>query len=364
MEHRNSTSVTSGNSMGTDGTGPLGTVAHEFFHTWNVKRIRPRTLEPFDYDRANMSDALWIAEGFTQYYGQLLMLRSGYAGAAIARIVSGTINAVTNSPGRRLFGPIQMSEQAVFQDAGVSIDQQNTANNFISYYTYGAGIAIALDLSLRTRGKSLDDFMRQMWLRHGKPEIAYTLADARRILGSVAGDTTWANDFWARYVDGHALPDYDALLEPAGLLVRKAEAGAPWIGLSFGGGAGNRGGVRGGEPAGGAAATGYTISTPVLVGTPAYAAGLESGDRILTVDGREVSAGRANDRRDRRARRTPRIRDHGGGKSCGPGGDFRGGRPHPFAGTARLPTGVDQQQGEALNGERRASRRSFRPRRA
>ncbi len=289
MEHRNSTSVTGGNSMGNDGTGPLGTVAHEFFHTWNVKRIRPRTLEPFDYDRANMSDALWIAEGFTQYYGQLLMLRSGFAGATIARIVSGTINAVTNSPGRRLFGPIQMSEQAVFQDAGVSIDQQNTANNFISYYTYGAGIAIALDLSLRTRGKSLDDFMRQMWLRHGKPEIAYTLADARRILGSVAGDTTWANDFWARFVDGHALPDYNALLEPAGLLVRKAEAGAPWIGLNFGGGAGNRAGVRGGGPAGGAA-PGYTIATPVLVATPAYVAGLESGDRILTVDGRDVSA--------------------------------------------------------------------------
>ncbi|MEO5798116.1 MAG: PDZ domain-containing protein [Gemmatimonadales bacterium] len=290
MEHRNSTSVTGGNSMGDNGNGPLGTVSHEFFHTWNVKRIRPKTLEPFDYDRANMSDALWIAEGFTQYYGPLVMTRAGLSSAAnFPRGLSGTVNAVTNSPGRRIFGPIQMSQQAVFQDAGVSIDQQNTANNFISYYTYGAGIALALDLSLRSHGKSLDDFMRQMWLQRGKPQIAYTLEDARRILGGVAGDTAWANNFWTRYVEGHELPDYNALLEPAGMLVRKSQANAPWIGLNFGGG-GNRGGARGGAQAPAATASGYTITGAVLVGTPAYAAGLETGDRILAVDGKEVSA--------------------------------------------------------------------------
>jgi predicted metalloprotease with PDZ domain len=291
MEHRNSTSVTGGASMGDNGNGPLGTVSHEFFHTWNVKRIRPKTLEPFDYDRANMSDALWIAEGFTQYYGPLVMTRAGLSAAAnFPRSLSGTVNAVTNSPGRRIFGPIQMSQQAVFQDAGVSIDQQNTANNFISYYTYGAGVALALDLSLRARGKTLDDYMRTLWLRHGKPEIAYTLDDARRALGSVSGDTAWANGFWARYVDGHELPDYNALLEPAGMLVRKSQAGAPWIGITAGGGGGARGGARPGAPGAAAPASGYTIAASVLVGTPAYAAGLETGDRILTVDGKEVTA--------------------------------------------------------------------------
>lgn len=291
MEHRNSTSVTGGNSMGDNGTGPLGTVSHEFIHTWNVKRIRPKTLEPFDYDRANMSDALWIAEGFTQYYGPLVMTRAGIASATtFFRGLGGTVNAITNLPGRRIFGPIEMSQQAVFQDAGVSIDQQNTANNFISYYTYGAGIALAMDLSLRARGKSLDAYMRQMWLRHGKPEVAYTLDDARRILGSVAGDTAWAYDFWARYVVGHELPDYNSLLEPAGMLVRKSQAGAPWIGVNVSGGGGNRGGpARSGAPAAPASA-GYTIAAPVLVGTPAYAAGLETGDRILSIDGKEVTA--------------------------------------------------------------------------
>jgi len=290
MEHRNSTSVTGGGSMGDNGNGPLGTVSHEFFHTWNVKRIRPKTLEPFDYDRANMSDALWIAEGFTQYYGSLLMTRAGLSLATnYPRSLSGTVNAVTNSPGRRLFGPIQMSQQAVFQDAGVSIDPQNTVNNFISYYTYGAGIALAMELSLRARGKTLDDYMRVLWQRHGKPEIAYTLDDARRALGKVAGDTAWANGFWSRYVDGHELPDYNTLLEPAGMLVRVAQPGAPWIGVT--GGAGARGGGRTGAPAAAASATsGFTVSAPVLVGTPLYAAGLETGDRIIMVDGKEVTA--------------------------------------------------------------------------
>ncbi|MEP6590049.1 MAG: PDZ domain-containing protein [Gemmatimonadota bacterium] len=289
MEHRNSTSVTSSNSMGDNGNGPLGTVSHEFFHTWNVKRIRPATLEPFDYDRANMSDALWIAEGFTQYYGPLVMTRAGLLPVAnFPRGLGGTINNITNSPGRRIFGPIQMSQQAVFQDAGVSIDQQNTANNFISYYTYGAGIALALDLSLRAHGKSLDDYMRALWLHQGKPEIAYTLTDARRILGGVAGDTAWANTFWARYVDGHELPDYNALLEPAGMLVRLSQPDAPWIGFPVGGGGGGRGGrgTQGAPPAG----SGYTIASSVLIGTPVYAAGLETGDRILSVDGKDISA--------------------------------------------------------------------------
>lgn len=288
MEHRNSTSVTSSNSMGDNGTTLLGTVSHEFFHTWNVKRIRPKTIEPFNYDAANMSDALWIAEGFTQYYGPLILTRAGITPTtAFPRGLSGTVNAVTNAPGRRIFGPIQMSQQAVFQDAGVSIDQQNSANNFLSYYTYGAGIALALDLSLRAQGKSLDDFMRQMWLQRGKPEIAYTLDDARRILGQVANDTAWANGFWTRYVDGHGLPDYNALLEPAGMLVRKSQAGTPWIGLSFGSG-GFRG--RGAPAAPAATSDGYTVGSSVLVGTPIYDAGLETGDRILTVDGKEVTA--------------------------------------------------------------------------
>jgi predicted metalloprotease with PDZ domain len=293
MEHRNSTSVTGNASMGTSALRELGTVAHEFFHAWNVKRIRPATLEPFDYDRVNLSGELWIAEGFTQYYGPLLEARSGVTPAqAFVRSLGGIVNAVTNSPGRRYFGPIGMSQQAPFTDAAVSIDPQNRANIFISYYTYGAGIALAIDLSLRARGgKSLDDFMRTMWKNHGKPEIPYTLNDARHALVVASGDSVWASDFWKRYVAGHELPDYPALLANAGIAVKKAQPGVAWIGdyqfrpIPPAGAAqgGGRGGANQIVPP-------LTINSSVLVGTPIYDAGLERGDRIIALDGKEFTA--------------------------------------------------------------------------
>lgn len=283
MEHRNSTSVTGNASMGTSALRELATVAHEFFHSWNVKRIRPATLEPFDYDRANMSDALWIAEGFTQYYGPLLEARAGVTQAgAFVHGLSGIVNTVTNAPGRRFYGPIGMSQQAPFTDAAVSIDPQNRANIFISYYTYGAGIALAIDLSLRSRGPhTLDDFMRTMWKTRGKPEIPYTLADARDALATASGDSAWAWDFWKRYIAGHELPDYPGLLAHAGILVRKSQAGAAWIG-DFQSGGGRQGAAS-------ATAVPLTITAPMLIGTPLYDAGLERGDRITALDGKPLT---------------------------------------------------------------------------
>jgi predicted metalloprotease with PDZ domain len=282
MEHRNSTSVTGGASMGASPVRELGTVAHEFFHAWNVKRIRPATLEPFDYDRANMSGELWIAEGFTQYYGPLLEARAGVTqSSAFVRSLGGTVNALTNAPGRRYFGPIGMSQQAPFTDAAAgSIDPQNRANIFISYYTYGAGIALALDLSLRSRGgRTLDDFMRVMWKNHGKPEIPYTLDDARRALATASGDSAWAWDFWKRYIAGHELPDYPALLANAGILVRKAQPGAAWIGDYQ---------IRPAQPNQPGAP--LTINSSVLVGSPLYDAGLDRGDRIIALDGKDMGS--------------------------------------------------------------------------
>ena len=283
MEHRNSTSVTGSASMGTDPSRELSTVAHEFFHSWNVKRIRPATLEPFDYDRANMSGELWIAEGFTQYYGPLLEERSGVTQAnAFIRGLSGTVSAITNAPGRNFFGPIGMSQQAPFTDAAATpVDPQVRQNIFISYYTYGAGIALAIDLSLRSRGPhTLDDFMRTMWKSHGKPEVPYTLDDARRALATASGDSAWAWDFWKHYIAGHELPDYPKLLANAGLLVRKAQPGAPWIGENLAGGG------RGGAP--GRATPPLTISQ-ALMGTPIYEAGLDRGDRVTAIDGKTLA---------------------------------------------------------------------------
>lgn len=284
MEHRNSTSVTGG-SMNGNGAAGLGTLSHEYFHSWNVKRIRPVGLEPFDYDRANMTDGLWIAEGFTQYYGPLLEERAGVLDAKqVIQGLSGTINAVANSPGRLYFGPIGMSQQAPFHDGAAAADP-TAPNTFISYYTYGAGIAIALDFSLRARGRSLDDFMRTMWLNHGKPEIPYSMHDARHALITTSGDSAWAVDFWTRYVEGHELPNYAPLLEPAGILVQKSSPGQPWIGGFIGGG-GRVG--RGGAPPAAAPNDPPARVASAPAGSPLYQAGLDAGDVITSVDGKLI----------------------------------------------------------------------------
>src|SRR5262249_40697131 len=136
MEHRNSTSLTSTRSIKGGPRGNLGTVSHEFFHCWNVERLRPRTLEPFNFEDANVSGELWLAEGFTQYYGSLLMTRAGFNDENnFARGLGGAINAHVNSPGRQLHSPVEMSRQAVFADGGVGADPTNRINTFLSYYT-------------------------------------------------------------------------------------------------------------------------------------------------------------------------------------------------------------------------------------
>lgn len=280
MEHRNSTSVT---GHGNAGAGALSTVSHEFFHAWNVERLRPATLEPFDFTEANMSEELWLAEGFTQYYGQLVMARAGLTSAAqFVRAMGGTANTVINAPGRKWFSAVEMSAQAPFVDAATSVDVQNKENTFISYYTWGAAIALGLDLALRARHDtlSLDTFMRAMWNEFGQhqkdhaPTRPYRVADARRVLGKVAGDTAWANDFFARYITGHDVPDYAALAARAGITVRAARPGAGWMGST-------RLRTENGR---------VMVAATVLQGTPAYSVGLEQGDRVAQLDGVVLSA--------------------------------------------------------------------------
>ncbi len=301
MEHRNSTVVAAATSFKNPQAmrAALSTVAHEFFHCWNVERIRPKSLEPFDFEQANISGELWLAEGFTQYYGPLIMARAGVSPADPAGLVRNAV-AVINSPARQFRSAVEMSQMAPFSDAAVAIDETNLPTTFISYYTYGAAIATALDLSLRerTNGKlSLDDYMRAMWIAHGKPDgpspaiIAkpYTLKDARDRLAEVSGDRKFADDFFDRYIEGRELPDYQKLFAGVGLVLRKRNPGAPWAGVldqNFGGGA--RGGRRVGASA--AAPAGSGIAVPALVnwGTPAFKAGIEEGDVITSADGKPV----------------------------------------------------------------------------
>jgi predicted metalloprotease with PDZ domain len=228
MEHRNSTILTSSHSLLESNFAQLGTLSHEFFHAWNVERIRPVDLEPFDFERANMSENLWFAEGFTSYYGDLVMRRAGeMSDAEFADSLTYYVNTVTNSPGRNFASPQGMSRQAPFVDAASAIDPTNFQNIFISYYTYGAAIAVALDLEIRARfeGRSLDSLMRHMWQTHGKPGIPYTNADLRKALAEVTGDQRFANDFFDRFIEASELPDYAELLANAGFRLQLSNPG-------------------------------------------------------------------------------------------------------------------------------------------
>jgi predicted metalloprotease with PDZ domain len=236
MEHRNSTVMTSPGTIVNARVELLDTVAHEFFHSWNVERIRPGSLEPFDLERTNTSGELWLAEGFTQYYGPLAMQRAGLLNlAATARTLTTVLNGVGVGAGRLVRSAEEISRMAVLTDR-TDADPPSAVSDVMSYYQLGAAIALALDLSLRERSNgqlSLDDFMREMWRRYGKPGGAregyvdrpYTIAGAEAVLAAVSGNRAFARDFFARYIQGHELADYRRLLMAAGLLVRPGPRG-------------------------------------------------------------------------------------------------------------------------------------------
>jgi len=271
MEHRNSTILASTRSLNEADFSQLGTVSHEFVHAWNAERIRPHRLEPFDFEQANMSLNLWFMEGFTSYYGPLAIRRAGDSTIKeYAQSISSPINTVSFAPGRSFASSQGMSIQAPFVDAATSIDPTNYSNTFISYYTYGAAIGLALDLTLRERfdGVTLDTLMQRVWQVHGKTEVPYTTDDLSNALAQVTNDERFASEFFSSYITGQELPDYASLLASAGMLLRKANAGDASVGpvsLEFEGKA-------------------ALIENNTIIGSPLYKAGLDRGDRILTID--------------------------------------------------------------------------------
>ncbi len=229
MEHRNSTMIASRRPFTNIDILP-GVFSHEFFHCWNVERIRPKSLEPFNFEKSNMSEALWVAEGFTQYYGDLILVRAGLLKEeSFLGSLTSLINTKMNTPGGQNYSPIENSQRAVFVDAGVAIDQTNYSNMYASYYPYGGAIALALDLELRSKYQSsLDVFMRALWKRHGKPEKPYTVADLQAVLATIT-NTNFAQTFFTKYVYGHEPFDYQSALENAGFQLKKI-SDKPWVG--------------------------------------------------------------------------------------------------------------------------------------
>ena len=173
LEHRNSTALICtrrdlprlGHTNLTDGyTTLLGLISHEYFHTWNVKRLRPAEFARYDYSQEQTTQLLWFFEGFTSYYDDLLLRRAGLIdNAQYVKLLNKTINQVMQTPGAR----VQSVAQSSF-DAWVKYYRQdeNTANATVSYYTKGALVALCFDLTLRNEGKTtLDDVMRALWVR-------------------------------------------------------------------------------------------------------------------------------------------------------------------------------------------------------
>ena len=271
MEHRNSTYVVSGLPVERPlGSTSMGTMSHEFFHSWNVERIRPKSLEPFSFEDANMSGELWFAEGFTSYYTALMQARSGsISPEQYVNGLGGSVGYVVNAPGRTFHNPIEMSYQAPFVDAATSIDPTNLSNIFISYYTYGSVLGLALDMSLRTmdNGKNLDDYMKYVWEKQGKTEIPYTVRDLQARMAEYAGES-FANEFFGKYILDSQMPDYASLFKKMGVTYTNRAEGRASIG-------GNIRNQRGG----------WQLTGNATVGSPIYKAGIESEDVILSLAG-------------------------------------------------------------------------------
>lgn len=267
MEHRNSTILTTTRSLAQGGA--ISTVSHEFFHAWNVERIRPKSLEPFDFEEANMSGELWFAEGFTSYYTGLILLRAGvWEQDRYLRSIASTFNYVWNSPGTQFFNPIEMSYQAPFVDAARSVDPVNRGNTFISYYSYGSTLGLALDLALRNEpgNLNLDDYMKLVWKKFGKEEVPYTIENLNQALNVYAGED-FGNAFFSKYIYDSQMPDYKALLASVGVsLTQKGDT--PYFGAR----------VRQGR-----------ITNEPTIGGPAYKAELDRGDQLISVNGKGLN---------------------------------------------------------------------------
>ena len=215
----------------------LTTASHEYFHVWNVKRVRPVALGPFDYTREQYQPSLWVAEGWTSYYGFVTLARAGIEDppqfyARMANLMRQNLTA----PGRKEVSARMASFHAPFWDGAPQGQPTNAANTFFSYYTKGAGIAAYLDLFIRNRtgnARSLNDAFNL--LRNGTwnaPSTSYYLqgrgyteADVERAVSGAAG--TDMHDWFERHVGGTEDMDFDEALRWAGLRLVRSDTG-PW----------------------------------------------------------------------------------------------------------------------------------------
>jgi len=286
MEHLTSTQIIQPGALGEPDVyeNTLGTIAHEFFQVWNVKRLRPLELGPWDFTHPANTRGLWIAEGLTNYYGHLMLHRAGiWDEWRFLRREAETINGIENAPGSKLTSAEEASLKASFLDRAQHIQSTNLANTSISYYPKGELLGFVLDLLIRgkTNGKaSLDEVMRRMYdefyLKSPNATYylrgrGYTSEDFQRMASEISGVDL--SDFFARYVRGVEVPPYDEVLSYVGLRLVKEQSREPYnAGISV---------MSEGES--------FVIAN-VQNGSVAEDAGLQTGDEILMLAGKRVTS--------------------------------------------------------------------------
>lgn len=292
LEHRASTSLIckrdglpqpGASGAGEDYRSLLRLASHEYFHTWNVKRIKPSAFLPYDLSRENLTEQLWAFEGITSYYDDLILVRSGVIGISdYLELLGRDITRLLRAPGRS-----KQSVAASSFDAWIKYYRQdeNTPNAVVSYYVKGALIALALDLTLRRAGAAtLDDVMRALWQRHGQPGVGVPEGGFEAIAAETAGiDLT---DFFGKYVRGTVDLPLAELLAPFGVdvMLRPAE------------GAKDKGGAPGKSKTSRAWLGAVLAAGPeprlkhVLTDGPAERAGLAAGDTLVAIDGIRATA--------------------------------------------------------------------------
>jgi predicted metalloprotease with PDZ domain len=272
LEHLNSTTLqTSRWNYGTEKgyIGFLSLVAHEYFHLWNVKRLRPEGLGPFNYNQENYTRQLWVSEGITSYYDDLIARRAGFISPDnYLNIVESTINSVENTPGNK----VQPVTEASF-DAWIKYYRRNENSNNaeVSYYTKGGLIGHLLNMEIMgaTNGeKSLDDVMRFMYERYyNKLNRGYRESEFKEAVEQFAGKKM--DTFFNDYVYGTKSPDYNDFFSIAGLKVMDK----------------NKGTNKGSWGANTAQSAGKLIVKSVVKGSSAYEGGLNVNDEIIAIDG-------------------------------------------------------------------------------
>ncbi|CAM5782678.1 PDZ domain-containing protein [Castellaniella caeni] len=309
----------------------LGLVSHEYFHTWNVKRIKPAAFAPYDLSQPNHTGLLWVFEGFTSYYDDLMLVRAGVIDeAAYFKLLARTLDQVMRGPGR---GKQSVAESSFDAWTRYYKQDENSPNALVSYYTKGALVALGLDLEIRHHSgqtRSLDDVMRLLWARFGRDFFqGKPVGLAEDALPALIHEATGVDteDFIRRYALGREDVPLQALLARAGITLAGApEHPRPSLDIRT---RADAGGLR--------------IATVYEHG-PAHLAGLSAGDLLIALDGLRVTdaasldqlldAHQAGDTVVLHAFRRDELRQYSA--ALGPAGPIK----HTLA---RLPGGHDAQ---------------------